>query len=403
MSQPPRIPANAESRQVQETWRQLRAELEQELLGVPSQPADETLARTAAEVAAHSAAKNPRLTVPLPIDLVCPANSKTKVSIERVMSQTVPFSQPAAEVMPDEGTRAAHVHWLQQTNEAAARQRSEQQLRFEAELAKQRTAFQQDLTRQRAAFEHELAEREAIWNKQRDEEWTSLQRAKALHEATGQQLQQELAAQRVQERDELHDWRRRAEAELAEARRLFEQERLKQQTEFTRQRDQELQRLQREREEFDAQVRQARTELALAKQKQDDELRQARAIHTAQVQAERADLERTREAWLDKFRREQVVLENGLRFFEQHLSRVSDELHTAQRGLQAVSLSAGEVRATIPFPAVSTETTAQVDGAGEPTILPFNKEAARPMTLEEVRDRLEWLRQPDQTQQRRAA
>jgi hypothetical protein len=89
-----------------------------------------------------------------------------------------------------------------------------------------------------------------------------------------------------------------------------------------------------------------------------------------------------RETWLEKFRREQVVLENGLQFFGQHLSRVSEELRIAQRGLQAVTESAAEARPTGPL------TTSALPVADEETPEPAV------LSLQEIHERLTRLRQP---------
>ena len=237
---------------------------------------------------------------------------------------------------------------VQRANGAAVQQRQEQQQNLEQELARQRQTFQQDLIRQRVAFEQELAGREAALKARHDKEWAVLRNAKDVQEATTKKLTEELAVQRVREREELQRWRQQAEAELAEACRLFEQERLQQQTALARHRDAELERLRQEREESDAYVRHAHAELETARQRHEEERRQARDANLAQMQTERAELEKLRGAWTEKFRREQLVLENGMQFFEQKLSRVSDELKSAKIGLQAVSISAASTVSSVP-------------------------------------------------------
>lgn len=291
----------------------------------------------------------------------------------------VQHEQVAEEI---ETGKAKHQEWLKQSNAAAVQQRAEHQQRVVETLSQQREAFLQDLARQRTAFEQELSARETAWTTQRDQEWAALRSAKEVQEVAQQRLKDELSAQRVREREELLQWRRQAEAELAEARRLFEQERLKQQQEFAKQREAEMSRLRREREELDTRVRQVHSELAYARQRQEDELRQARDVQSTQMRAERAELDKLRDTWLDKFRREQIVLENGLQFFGQHLSRVSEELQVAQRGLQAVSESATEANPT----GMLAESRSAVSNQRpvEPTIL----------SLEEIRQRLAAIRQP---------
>lgn len=248
------------------------------------------------------------------------------------------FLEPATQQL--DADKARHQEWLQQSNAAAVQHRVEHQQRVTETLSQQREAFFQEMARQRATFEHELSSREGAWSTQRDQEWAALRTAKEVQDVAQQRLKDELSAQRLREREELLHWCRQAEAEFAEARRLFEQERLNQQQEFSRQRETEMAQLRRERDEFGARVRQVQSELAYARQHQEDELRQARDVQSAQLGAERAELEKLRDTWVKKFRREQVVLENGLQFFGQHLSRVSDELRVAQRGLQAVPESA---------------------------------------------------------------
>ena len=290
-----------------------------------------------------------------------------------------PLDEPQASTL--EADRTQHAEWLKQANDGALRQRIEHQRCVEESLTRQREAFNQDLSRLRTAFEQELASRDAAWSAQRDQEWTALQTAKQVHELAQRRLQDEMATQRVREREELMQWRQQAEAELAEAHRLFEQERLQQQQEFARQRQTEMSQLRREREEFDARVRQVQSELSIARQRQEDDLRHVQDAQATQLRAERAELDKLRDTWLEKFRREQVVLENGLQFFGQHLSRVSEELRVAQRGLQAVAESATEAQPTLPFAALAS--TAPIAEKPEPQIL----------TLKDIQQRLHELRQ----------
>ena len=289
-----------------------------------------------------------------------------------------------------------HQEWLQQSNAAAVRSRVDHQLLADASLSQQREAFVQDLTRQRAAFEQELSDREAAWVTQREQEWSALRISKEVHEVAEQRLKDALSTQRVSEREELMQWRRQAENELAEARRNFEQERLQEHQEFARQRESELTRLRREREELETRVRHAQSELAHARQRQEDELRQARDVQTAQLRSERAELDKLRDTWLEKFRREQVVLENGMQFFGQHLSRVSEELRMAQRGLQAVSESATEAHPTALFVAAGSVAAKVVAEVAVEVAVEVEAEASLPtlLSLDEIRQRLNELKQP---------
>jgi hypothetical protein len=284
-----------------------------------------------------------------------------------------------------EAERIQHAEWLKQANEGALRQRIDHQRRVEECLSQQREAFNQDLAKLRADFEQELAARDTAWTAQRDQEWMALQSAKQVHEQAQRRLNDEMATQRVREREELMQWRQQAEAELAEAHRLFEQERLQQQQEFARQRQTEMSQLRREREEFDARVRQIQSELTIARQRQEVDLRHVQDAQATQMRAERAEFDKLRDTWLEKFRREHVVLENGLQFFGQHLSRVSEELRVAQHGLQAVAESATEAQPTLPFAAPAA--TAPIAEKPEPPML----------TLKDIQQWLQDLRQTGQT------
>ncbi len=286
---------------------------------------------------------------------------------------------PAKEQLGNE--KARHQEWLQQSNAAAVQHCVEHQQRVTEILSQQQEAFFQDLAGQRAAFEQELSSREAASSIQRDQERAVLRTAKEVQDVAQQRLKDELSAQRLREREELLQWHRKTEAEFTQARRLFEQERLNQQQDFSRQRETEMAQLRRERDEFDARVRQVQSELAYARQHQEDELRKARDVQSAQLRAERAELEKLRDTWVEKFRREQVVLENGLQFFGQHLSRVSDELRVAQRGLQAVSESAVEAHPSTQV--VEPNMTGDNSRPVEPTIL----------SLDESRKRFQLLKQ----------
>lgn len=289
--------------------------------------------------------------------------------------------EPAVEQV--ETDKARQTEKLKLSNTVAEQQRVEHQQRITESMFQQREVDSQELARQRAAFAQELSARETAWTTQRDQEWAALRRAKEVQdvqEVALQQLKDESSKQQVREREELLQWRRQAEAELAEARRLFEHERLKQQHEFARQREVELAQLRREREEFDSRVRQVQSELAYARQRQEDVLRQARDVQAAQLRAERVELDKLRDNWVEKFRREQVVLENSVQFFGQHLSRVSEELSAAQRGSLAASANEAHAAGMI----------------AEPSLNPVSVRPTDPMvlSLDEIRERLNEIRKP---------
>ncbi len=348
---------------VHDAWLSQRAELEHDLFDGWSPEA--SAATTTAERISRS------VEAPTP-----PSVAVLPIQAEMLQRIDPPISEPVAGSLNADKTQ--HTEWLKQANDSAVQQRIEHQRHVSESLSGQREAFYQDLARLCASFEQELAARESAWSAQRDQEWTALRSAKEVQGLAQQQLQDELATQRVREREELRQWRQQTEAEFAEARRLFEQDRLKQQYEFARQRETEMSQLRRDREEFDSRVRQVQAELAVARQRQDDELRQVRDSQSAQLRAERAELDKLRDTWLEKFRREQVVLKNGLQFFGQHLSRVSEELRVAQRGLQAVSESATEASPTLPF----TPTVSAIESTPGPTFL----------SLHEIQDRLSYLK-----------
>lgn len=291
--------------------------------------------------------------------------------------------EPVVEVVEADKTR--HQEWLKQANAAAVQQRAEQQQRVTENFSQQRDAFFQDLARRRTAFEQELSARETAWTTQRDQEWTALCRAKDVQAAALQQLKEEMSAQHAREREELLQWRRQAEAELAEAHRLVEQERLKQQQECARQREVEIAQRRRDREEFDTRVRQVQSELAYARQRHEEELRQARDVQSAQLRGERAELNKLRDTLLEKFRREQLVLENGVQFFGQHLSRVCEELSVAQRNLPATSVAASEA--------------SPIEMLAEANLTAINARPIEPaiLSLDEIRERLNELRKPQRT------
>ncbi|GDY10211.1 MAG: hypothetical protein DWI21_09975 [Planctomycetota bacterium] len=288
--------------------------------------------------------------------------------------------EPAAEQI--ETDKARHQEWLKQSNAAAVQHRVEHQQRVTETLSQHHAAFFHEMARQRAAFEHELSARETAWATQRDQEWAALRSAKEVQVAAQQRLKDEMSTQRVREREELLQWRRQAEAELAEAHRLFEQERLKQQQEGVRQREVEMSQLRCDREELDSRVRQVHSEFAYARQRQEDELRQARDMQSAQLRGERAELDKLRDVLLEKVRREQVVLENGFQFFGQQLSRVSEELCVAQRGLQTVSVSASKAHPS--------------ELLVEPGLTSINSQPMGPtiFSLDESRERLKEFNKP---------
>lgn len=347
---------------VHDAWLSHRAELERDLFDgwAPE-------VRTTPSIARPQVVVNP------------PARATVRVSEGDLRSSDASGIRHEPAVEQVEADKARQAEKLKQSSAVAEQQRVAESMR------RQREDDSQELARQRVAFEQELAARETAWTTQRDQEWAALHRAKEaqdVQEVALQQLKDESSKQQVREREELLQWRRQAEAELAEARRQFEQERLKQQHEFARQREVESAQLRREREEFDSRVRQVQSELAYARQRLEDELRQARDVQTAQLRAERAEVEKLRDTWVEKFRREQVVLENSVQFFGQHLSRVSEELSAAQRGSQAASASANEAHAAGMF--------------AEPSLNPVSVRPMDPkvLSLDEIRERLNEIRKP---------
>ena len=198
----------------------------------------------------------------------------------------------------------------------------------------------------------------------------------------GEQVRVESVPQRVDEREELLQWRRQVEAELAGARRQFEDQMRKQQQDFAQQRDSEISRLRRDREEFDVRVRQTQVELAHARQRQEDAWRETRDVQLAQIRAERAELEKLRATWMDKLRHEQAVLQHGEQFFAQHLSRIGEEFRQAQRSLEEVVDSAHDFGSN--------------DAVAEFTSPAESSRPIEPMmlSLDEIRQRLNELKQP---------
>lgn len=242
------------------------------------------------------------------------------------------------------------------------------------ELAQHRTAFEQELSSRQPS--------ESMIQDQQPAAAPSATDAPAIPEAVSKRVP-ELSSSRAHE--EMLQWRRQVEAELAEARRIFEQERQTQQQEFAQQRETEMSRLRREREEFEARVRQTQLELAHVRRRQDDDWRQIRDVQLAQIRAERAELEQLRDTWLEKLRREQAVLQHGVQFFGQHLSRVSDELREAQRGLEATPTFACE-----PIP----EATNSEPCPSAEHLLPFEPVI---LSLDEIRQRLNELKPPQRS------
>ncbi len=401
-----------------ELWRRQRAQLEQELF------ADATLSddldAVAATATAHSSASAQSDFAAA--DRYLPASLKSRneelpmlrAQLEAARAECEPLRQAVRQRVGSawnelEIAKAQQLEFLQQADETGQQQRLQQQQRCEQELARQREVFHHDLARQRADFEQELARAEAEWSTRRDQEWNGVRHAREVHDLAAQRMNEDLASQRVREREELLNWRRQAEAELAEVRQLLDNERLQQQVEFTRQRDGEWRRLRSDREEFEGHVRKVQAELNDARQQLDGDLQQAREAHATHLLAEQTEFNRQRDAWTDKFRREQAVLENGLQFLEQHLSSVSDELRMAQRGLEAVAASAEQSARPLARFATSnpliehaqlihrtSDTTSKefTKGAQTKPTHSASSDSATPLSLDEIRERLVLLKRP---------
>ncbi len=402
-----------------ELWRRQRAQLEQELLA--DAPLSDNLdvaattntALSGSSAASESAATDRHLQASVqPTDEELPilraqlkAARAEREQLRQAVQQRVGSAWNELEI-----AKAQHLEFLRQADETAQQQRLQEQQRCEQELARQREIFHHDLARQRADFEQELARAEAEWSTRRDQEWNGVRHAKEVHDIAAQRMKEDLASQRVREREELLNWRRQAEAELADIRQLLDSERLQQQAEFSRYRDGEGRRLRSDREEFEGHVRKVQAELNDARQQLDEDLQQAREAQATGLLAERTEFNRQRDAWTDKFRREQVVLENGLQFLDQHLSRVSDELRTAQRGLEAVTASAEQsARPLARFPTLNPVTehsqlshqtsdmTASESTKGTQTMAThtLSSDSAMPLSLDEIRERLVLLKRPE--------
>lgn len=386
---------------IHDVWLRQRAELEEELLDIGnvgrSQIAVTSVNKHSTKKPSAGANVIGLAEAALPISLTQPSLAQPTSLLKPASEQHSTATSTEVEV-PESVASLANIQ--QSLSAATTRQFLEHQQRLDQELTRQREAFVQEINRQRSAFEQELAARDAAWTTQRDREWAALQSAKEVHAAAVHRMQSDLAMERVREHEELQHWRRQAEMELTEARRLFEQDRMQQQAEYARQRDSEIDRLRQDRAEFDAQVRQTKAALVEARERHEQDLRLSSDIHAARLQTERAELEQQRDAWTEKFRREQLVLDNGLQFFEQYISRFSEEMKSAQHeiqvmpGSQSASTTTEQFAATIPFSQRSTPTKSIAMAVEETPTRASHHSEAEPvlLSLDEIRDRLNQIK-----------
>lgn len=407
---PPKTSHNSpKNPSIHDIWLRQRTELEEELLDIGNNGSSPLRVVAADEPSTKKISDAPSSNLSaanaLPISLTQPLHLQQVTGHHPIPLQhstdsaNPPPGNVDAPVMDAEASASlANLH--HSLSAATTKQFLEHQQRLDQELTRQREAFVQEINRQRAAFEQELSARDAAWTTQRDREWAALQSAKEVHAAAIQRLQSDLATERVREQEAIQHWRRQAELELAEARRLFEQDRMQQHAELTRQRDVETNRLRQERAEFEAQVRQTKAALVDARERHEHDLQLSADAHTSRLQTERTELEQQRAAWTEKFRREQLVLENGMQFFEQYVSRFSEEMKAAQHDIPSTpvsktpQVSAEQFASTIPFASHSTTSKPSPMTVQQAPAYASNQQEADPvlLSLDEIRDRLNQIK-----------
>jgi hypothetical protein len=192
----------------------------------------------------------------------------------------------------------------------------------EAELAAQ----DQQLAQERAELERERAELRENLQAELESDRAALQEQRLLFERKNAELQAGLEENR----------RTNAQA-LADCQRQFEADRVALETDFAEKRKRweetcktEREALDRERGLHEEALRRSQTELAEREQRQRNDLDRERREHDEQLAQERAELDAERKSETTRIQQERVVMENRIRFQQEHLAKTRQQIEQLQ-------------------------------------------------------------------------
>ena len=209
--------------------------------------------------------------------------------------------------------------------------------RLEIERNTLRSQLEAQLQEERAVFERERA----AWNAQRAAEEELLSNRRNITESAAQRAQDELSSIRQREFEELRREREALEAQLAAQREIIEQEHQKLEAERRQSIEHlaELKQLQiaeieQERQRVRDELDSSRRELETARGQIEDDLKRRVVERETGLRDEQQRLEEQHREQLARLEQEPKLLENRIRFQQDHLQKARQEVEAAQQELR---------------------------------------------------------------------
>jgi hypothetical protein len=209
--------------------------------------------------------------------------------------------------------------------------------RLELERSTLRSQLEAQLQEERAVLERERA----AWNAKRSAEEELLSNRRNITESAAQRVQGELSAIRQREFEELRREREALESQLAAQREIIEQEHQKLEVARRQSEEQlaELKKLQiaeieQERQRVHDEIEASRRELETARSQIEGDLKRRVDERESGLRNEQQRLEDQHREQLARLEQERKLLENRIRFQQDHLQKARQEVEAAQLELR---------------------------------------------------------------------
>jgi hypothetical protein len=211
------------------------------------------------------------------------------------------------------------------------------QAQFQTERAALRGQIDSELTAERAKLEAERA----AWNRQRSLEEEELSKRREVAQSASERAQEELHAVRRREFDELRRERETFEAQdlaarqsLTAEREKFETDRRRFSEELTELKRSQIEEIERERAAVREEIETSRRELDAVRSRIEEDLKQRVEVRERSLRDEQKKLEDQHREQLSRLEEERHLLENRLRFQQEHLQKARQEVEAAQNELR---------------------------------------------------------------------
>lgn len=205
---------------------------------------------------------------------------------------------------------------MEERNRASDAEIEQQRRQLDEERKTLRETLGADLDRQRAEFERERDE----WTKTREAERAELRREREINESAVTRAQEELLFWKREQEAEIERRTHELEASLDQIREKFEQEQQREQADWDARREAEMCEINRQRESAEQALRES-----------DEERERQREEFERELAAQREEFNRECETRRQQLKQERAVLENRMRFQQEHLHKARQELESLQR------------------------------------------------------------------------